>query len=363
MAEFNISGTQVSDLTNKMIAYDPGTVTLDGVTGLKEVEYVCTDYGKWLAYYRKVAPLKQAIDALVRWTIGKGFQTDSTTRFILDTIIGNGKESFNKILANLLRNYHICGDAYAEIIKSENGMLVNLKVLNPARMKVVFSNKGQIKRYEYLSSTKDKQKEVYQPEEIFHISRDRIGDEIHGTSLIEGLKDIVDMVQEAMKDQRTLMHRYVIPRIVWKLQADTDTEIDDFITKTENSTKYAENIYIPAEAAEHEILAIPQNATMNATAWIEALNRYFWQATGGTDIVIGASTTLTESSGKIKYLSFQQNVEQGQLDVEEAVGQQLGLEIDLEFPAIMENELISDNKKDGDLGVAQPNDFVAGRGQ
>ena len=48
------------------------------------------------------------------------------------------------------------------------------------------------------------------PEEIFHLSRNRIADEIHGTSLIDILEWIVTAKEEAERDYKTLMHRNVL---------------------------------------------------------------------------------------------------------------------------------------------------------
>ena len=43
----------------------------------------------------------------------------------------------------------------------------------------------------------------------------------------------------------------------------------------------------------------------------------------------------------------------------EQIGLQLGIEIKLEFPATLENELLSDKNKDAETGVSQPNDTTA----
>ena len=98
-------------------------------------------------------------------------------------------------------------------------------------------------------------------------------------------------------------------------------------------------------------------------AWIEALNNYFYEAAGVPKIIIGNAQEFTEASAKISYLAFQQTIEEEQLFIEEQVWEQLGLRIELEFPASLENELLSDKKKDATQGAAQPNETTAGQGQ
>ena len=66
---------------------------------------------------------------------------------------------------------------------------------------------------------------------------------------------------------------------------------------------------------------------------------------------------------KIAYLSFQQFIEEEQLYLEEQIGLQLGLKINLVFPASLEGELLSDKAKDSETGAAKPSDLIAGRGQ
>ena len=49
--------------------------------------------------------------------------------------------------------------------------------------------------------------------------------------------------------------------------------------------------------------------------------------------------------------------------LKEQVLAQLGLEIELEFPVSLENELLSDEKKDQEPTTVQPNETTAGAGQ
>jgi len=71
---------------------------------------------------------------------------------------------------------------------------------------------------------------------------------------------------------------------------------------------------------------------------------------------LGGSAEFTEATAKIAYLAFQQSVEEEQLYIEEQILHQLFLEIELEFPASLENEMLSDQKKDVTNGATQPND-------
>jgi len=95
---------------------------------------------------------------------------------------------------------------------------------------------------------------------------------------------------------------------------------------------------------------------------LEYLNNQFYQSAGVPQIILGGSGEFTEASAKIAYLAFQQCVEEDQLYMEEQIGNQLGMEINLEFPASLENELLSDNKKDGPQNI-DASETTAGAGQ
>lgn len=362
MPETNITSTSVGDMTNlDDFDYSVMHQSTDGPTDQHETEYINSNWTKWYGYYKSIPELAAAINAIARWTVGNGFMADTETTLVLDQIRGWGKDTFNTLLENAIRTMYIGGDFFAEIIRNDTGELINIKPLSPDTVKIIVDEKGMLKRYEQISRigvTKAVKK--FKVEEILHFAKNRVADEIHGTSIVEVLENIILARNEAMTDMKTLMHRYVKPRIVWKLDTDDTTKIEEFKVKADTASRDAENLYIPKDAVEHEILAIPQNATMSPLPWIDALNRYFFQATGGTDIVLGGSGELTESTSKIKYLAFEQNIKEEQLFIEEQLGNQLGIEINLEFPASLENELLSDSSKDQGAMQVQPNDTTAG---
>ena len=71
------------------------------------------------------------MNALATWSLGRGFETDPDTQAILDGITGWGEDTFNSILWNMLVTKKVMGDAFAEIIRSdETGEIINIKPLD-----------------------------------------------------------------------------------------------------------------------------------------------------------------------------------------------------------------------------------------
>ena len=277
--------------------------------------------------------------------MGKGFTADELTTLLLDTIKGWGKDTFNTILENMIRTYHIGGDAFAEIILNEEDVLINLKPLDPAVMKIIANREGQIIRYEQISKVKKPNKK-FGPEQIFHLARNRVADEIHGVSIIPAVENIILMRNEAMADWKRVLHRNVEPVLIIHADTDDTTKLASIKADWEKVKKEGETWIVPKGVIVPEFAAIAPNATLNPLAWIEVLNDYFSQATGVPSIITGGSKEFTEASAKIVYLAFQQTIEEEQLFIEEQTLAQLNLVINLEFPASLENELLSDKPKE-----------------
>ena len=362
MPETKIDSAVSSDLTNAMTPFTVDAQETDGQQDQKETTWQMTDWSTNLGYYKTIPELKTAIDTKATWTVGAGFKADPETELLLSAIKGNGKDSFNGILKNGIKVKTSGSDSYAEIIRNKEGFLINLKPLDPSTIVIVQNRKGMMLRYEQTSKTKKASKR-FKPEQIFHLSRDRIADEIHGTGVIPAVKWIIDARNEAMADWKRVLHRNVDPLWIFHLDTDDPAEIAAFKKKNDSARENGENMYIPKGVVVPELVATATNASLNPLAWINQLNDYFFQAVNVPQIIVGNAKEFTDASGKIVYLSYEQSVKAEQLYIEEQVLGQLNLEIHLTFPASLQTDAISDTPAEVDQveeepieRAAQPND-------
>ena len=367
MPDTDIGEAQVGEVRNAIVDYSVDAQQLDSPGDQRETTWQMRDWGTNLGYYKTIPELQTAIDAKAIWTMGAGFTADEVTESLLLTIKGNGKDSFNGILSNLIRVYTIGGDAFAEIIRDKEGMLINLKPLDPSMMVVVQNQQGRIKRYEQVSKIRGAGKKTYEPDKILHLSRKRLGDEMHGISVVPSVKWIIKARNEAMNDWKTVLHRNVNPLWIFHLDTDDEAEITAIKNKHDSARKHSECLYIPKGAVVPELVATATNASLNPLTWINQLNDYFFQAVNVPQIIIGNAKEFTDASGKIVYLSYEQSVKGEQMYIEEQILGQLNLEIQLTFPASLQNEAISDTANPADMtlkeepqeAAAQPNDTTA----
>jgi len=357
MPDTRIDAAEYGDFTNTITDFSVDPVSTDGAQDQKETTYQNVNWTQQFGYYKKIPELKASIDALATWTIGKGFKSNPITEVLLAEIKGFGKDTFNSIMENLARVAKIGGDSFAEIIRDNNDNLVNLKPLDPESIVIVANRQGLIIAYDQINKTADKKDtKRFQAEDIFHLSRNRTADEIHGESLIDAVEDIILMRNEAMADYKKLLHRNIYPVRIWHLDTDDATEIAAFKAKADKAQTQGENIFIPKGVVETELAAVPTNSTLNPLPWITQLNQYFFQATGVPQIIVGGSSEFTEASAKIAYLAFEQVINEEQLYIEEQILSQLNLQISLEFPATLQNEMLSDNAKSETTQASTPED-------
>ena len=359
-----IDSTDIGNQEGNETLYSVDSETTDAATGQQETEWINTDWTTYLGYYKKIPELAAAIDAKATWTIGKGFKSNPITELALSQVTGFGKDTFNTILENAVRTYYISGDAFIEVIRDDKGQLLNLKPLDPGTIKIVANKKGRILRYEQVEKVGDNMKAVarFDPEDIIHFARNRVADEIHGVSIIPAVEEIIIARNEAMTDYRTLLRRNVFPVRIFKLDTDDPSEIATFKANQDKAQYQGENIYIPKGTVETEVSAVPANSTLNPLPWIQQLNQYFFQAVGVPQIIVGGAQEITEASAKIAYLAFEQVIEEEQLFIEEQILMQLNLEIELEFPASLKNEMLSDMSKSESMTAATPEDTAVSTG-
>ena len=343
-----IGSAQYSDMTNSIDDYEVEYKVTDGVTDQDETEYMNSNWSKQWGYFNTIPDLKSAIIMKAIWNVGKGYETDPETKVILEHISGWGKDTFEDILFNMEITKRIGGDAFAEIIRDEDtGLLINLKVLDPSSIKIIVDRKGIITRYEQVSKLpkKGEYKHEFKPEDMLHLSNNRIADQIHGISDIDSVEEIIKADKENFLDIKKIMHHQARPFILWKLKTDDKTKIAELVSKIDAARNLGEDMFIPDDddAIQYEVVQV--NVNQMIATWRDNLRNGFYRAIGMPLIVFGNAGT-TESGGKIEYLAHEQVFEKEQKSIEQQIWNQLNIKIDLIPPTTLLENLQNDEAKD-----------------
>lgn len=362
---YGISNTTSSNMTTSVTNAQVTMLNTDGADGQDEYTWQNTKWSTYWGYFNDIdlGELKSAFLMKATWDVGKGYTADPETTIILDHVTGWGKDTFLDILFNMDLISRLSGDSYAEIIRDEGtGTLLNLKVLDPGSIKIVTDKKGIIKRYEQVNKIPGQDPIKFKPEQIFHLSHNRLADQIHGISDIVSMENTILAEKESFMDMKRIMHRQAKPMIMFKLGTDDPTKISAFVSKMDAAVNKGENIYIPDDknTVSYEVIQININNIL--IAWRDSVRDKFYRSLGLPLIVFGSSGT-TESGGKIEYLAHEQVFSHDQKFIEEQIWNQLYLRIKLNSPVTLLENLRNDERKDANQGLElQQNDVTAGSG-
>jgi len=228
-------------------------------------------------------------------------------------------------------------------------------------MRIVVGKNGLIKRYEQINKQDGKNNKKFDPKDIFHLSNNRLADQIHGISDIKAIEKNILADNESFTDMKKIMHRQARPMIMFKLGTDDNTKIQAFITKMDSAVNKGENIYIPDDVNSVNYEVVQVQVSPAVMAWRDDLRKQFYRTIGLPELLPSGGGDATESGGKIGYLAFEQIVEKEQEFLEAQIWAQLYLRINLIPPASLAETLQKDNAKDPN--AFQPSDMTAGVGK
>lgn len=367
MADNSVQNTTTTNMSNIVDDFIVSPKLPDVASPVQETYYDNPNFSTYFGYYKTIPELKRAIDAMATYTVGKGFDTDSASQIVLEHVGGNGKQTIDEIFWDMLVIAMVNGDAYAEIIRDDNAdpqsLMTNLKVLDPSTFRVVYNSSGMVIRYEQRNRRSDGSENniKWEPNQIFHITNDRVADETHGTSVIESCKWVIDARNEAMSDWRRISHRSTI-RVLY-VDIDDNSRLATLKTQWADAIANGEVLLLPVKRADAELADYTLPPVDAFLQWIKYLENFFYQAVGIPKIILGGSEEFTEAGSKIALLTFDQKWKTMQNKLENAIWNQLYIKLNFVEPVSIKNELVTDEQKNTGQTNIQPNATQAGVGQ
>ena len=348
MANLDIGQIGRTALDGSITTYEVDSKSLDSPSEEQDTVWTFTDAARNIGYYKTIPELKRAIDTLAIWSVGKGFEVEAKkNQIILENMTGWGEDSFQSIMENMMVMKKVIGDSFAEIIRNDKGTLINLKPLSPEKMRVIVNQKGMIKRYEQVTP---KGFTKFQPHEILHLCNDRIGDEIHGTAIIDSCKWVIDALHEVLTDHRKTLHRNVVPVRIIEIDTEDTSKRDRLISYYEEAIKKGEVLVIPKGTVEFKDNEINIQDPM---AWITYLENYFFIAAGVPRILV-TSEGFTEAGGKVGFLTFEPVYTREQTLLEQDLWSQLAIRVTFNRPPSLGGLMREDEAKNTGQTGFQP---------
>lgn len=350
MPLYDVNSATTTDFTGTVSNVTIGPKQPDATGAGKPITWDFPDAAKHLGYYHSIPELKSALHVLAQRVCGLGWEADPGTTVILENFIGWGEDSFDSIMKMLLIEKKVFGDAFAEIIRNDKGLLLNIKKLYAGDMRIEMDENGLIDHYEQRSNVPNGKKKTFEPERILHLSNDRIANEIHGTSVIEALKKIIDAKNQALEDEITIRHRDKALGIVY-YDTDDAGKISYANSQIEAAVNKGEMLGLPKDTAE--IKEFPNKSPADRIAWLQYLDNLFYQVVG-TPKVLVTSEGFTEAGGKAGLLAFEPTELSEKRELEQDLWNQLGLRIKFaRAPSLLGEAVGTEQKNAGQTGIQQ----------
>ena len=351
-SDIRSSTTQSMAVTN----FSVDAQTTDGPQDQNETTWEFSDFTQWFGYYKEIPELKKAIQTYGTWVVGQGYTTQtSRDKIILENITGAGEDDFMSILWNMLIMKKVNGDSFAEIIRGEDGILINIKPLTPERMTLVYNRKGTIKEYRYRGMKPNSAYITFKPSEIFHLINDRVADQIHGDSVVEALQWLIDSRQEAMEGLRKAVRRSNV-RIVY-VEEDNPTKLASAMTKYKDGVDKGDVVVLPGKRSEYEFVDLTTPGVEAFLAWIRYLENAFYKAVGVPKTLAGDAEGIPESGGKMVVLTHEPTYIREVTALESDIWNQLAIKVQFNRQAsIKDNVQETDSKNINQTQASQPSD-------
>jgi len=320
MAEFNLSKATTTDFTNQVPDFIMDAKALDVDNSDGETTYYFENAVTDLGYYKNDPIVFSAANGLATWAFSLGWTAeDADTIQELKHITGRGNDTFSSVMWNHEVIKLIVGDAFMEIVWEDNDntkALANLVPISPERVRII-SKAGRILRYEVWTG-KTPWKTV-KTENMYHTSNKRIGDQIHGTSQLDAIRNTIDARQEAEADERIIKHRDKALGIVY-YKTNNAGKIAYANTQIEKAVKNGEMVGMPEDTAKIE--PYPSRSSEDRQNWISSRENFCYATLGVPKTMI--TSDGTSETGSINgHLIFEVTAGKEASDEEDSIDSQM----------------------------------------
>ena len=353
-SQYDLGSSSKTDFDNNIDEFQADAVSPDAHSGEQDETYfdfpdADNQYGN---LENSRTPLKQSLYGLANWVFGLGYEAEPSTKFTLDHLKGNGKDSAIDIFKNIFIQSKTFGCGFAHAIRNKENTLINLKPLYPGDIRLVFKNDGMLKEIQQKSRKKGDKPKPYKLQDIFMLYNDRFVNEMNGTSVVKSVQWAIDALSEALGDERKIKHRDLALGILY-YKGDNATKRDQLITQYQDAVNKGDVLVLPDGIAELRDSGVTPQQRLD---WIRFLRGYIYEAVGISQIIAGSQEQTTNIDSKMGHFVFEQVYKPEQLKFENAMWNQLAIKIKLNVATSLKDDLqASEAKNTGQVGF-QPNE-------
>jgi len=345
---YNLSNATTTDFSSEVPDFIVESMSLD-VSNTDGETFVYYDKAPENFGYQYNHPqIASRLNSLCTWAFGQGYDVlgDTNLKVTLEYINGNGKETFPNIVWNHANIKEGHGDSFTEIVRDDDGTLINLINISPERVKTVFKG-ARIIRYEVYNGKKWVKKKL---NEIWHSMNKKIGDSNIGIGDIQANKTVNDAMIEAFADERVIKHRDKALGIVY-YKTNNEGKISYANSQIEKAVKNGEMVGLPDDTAKIE--PYPSKSSEDRQNWLSYVDEMGYR-TGGVPKTMTTSDGTSEVGGINGHLIFEPIYGKLQLDMENELWQQVAIKIKFNRPPSLAPKTAENAEKNTGQTAIQP---------
>ena len=351
MPNYDIKSATTTDYAGSVADVTVSAVTPDSQGTQKKIIWDFPDAARHNGYYQSIPELKSALHVFAQRVCGLGYDVLVGNKLELDHVRGSGKETFTSIIMQALIESKVFGDSFTELVyadKENPVKLINMKRLYTGDMVVIYNEQGLIEGYEQKSNNPKAENIKFKPFQILHLTNDKLGNELHGTSVIRALKKIIDAKNQAFEDEIMIRHRDKALGIVY-YDTDDAGKISYANSQIQDAVNKGEMVGLPKDTALIE--EFPSKAPADRIQYMQYLDNLFYQVVG-TPKVLVTSEGFTEAGGKAGLLSFEPVEISEKLKLEENIWNQMAKKLKFKrASSLLGNEQETQSKNAGQTGI------------
>lgn len=274
----------------------------------------------WKAYLMEPI-VRSCVDITVDAIIGDGWGLESKNKRHEVKIKKVFKNSnFQKFLQDMVTSLIIYGDAYAEKIRANDGILEYLCPVDSATIRIDYDQSGRI--YRYIQRVLHRRIQFY-PDELVHFSLNNIGGRVYGVSPLQSVIFTIKAKMSAQDFNTEYFRRPGLPRSIWISKNLSDAQNNKIITALKTTTPQSD-LFVQAGMGEieHQTVA-PNNQDMQFIELVNFLRQEIIAAMGVPPVFLGITEGSNRSNSQTQLEAWDRRKKKMRLMIQDIINQEI----------------------------------------
>jgi HK97 family phage portal protein len=274
----------------------------------------------WKAYLEE--PIVRAcVDITVDAVIGDGYLLEGATELHVKRVRNVFKKAdFQKFLQDTITSLVIYGDAYAEVVRKNGGLVDFFRPVDAATVRIDYDEHGFVMKY--VQRVLHRRVDFY-PDEMVHMTVNNVGGRVYGLSSLQSVIFTLQAKLAAQTFNTEYFRRNGLPRSLY-ISRNLSKEQNDRAIQALRSATPQTDIWLNTGAGEveHQLVS-PNNQDMQFVELMNFLRQEIIAAMGVPPIFLGITEGSNRSNSQTQMESWDRKKKKMRLIIQDIINQQL----------------------------------------